>query len=289
MVQVTQRVMALSKPRVVALLVFTAACGMWRAAEGTPPLEALVVVMLAGAMAAAGSAAINQALDSDIDATMRRTQGRPVPSHQVSRRMALLAGSGAIAVGVVAMGTVVNWFSALLTLGAAAIYVFVYTLLLKRRVWHNIVIGGAAGALPPLIGSVAVTGGIDAPGLFMFGIIFFWTPPHFWTLSLLLKEDYTAARLPMLSAVAGERDTAQQILLYALLLVVLAWLPYAAGYSTPVFPAVATLLGLEWIRRAWPLRGGAPRSKVLRAYLFSFVYLTGVFLTLAVEPLLPWY
>ena len=289
MVQVTQRIVALSKPRVVALLVFTAACGMWRAAEGVPPIEVLLVVVLAGAMAAAGSAAVNQALDADIDATMRRTRGRPVPTHQVSRRTALLAGIGAIAVGVVAMGVVANWTSALLTLGAAAIYVFVYTLLLKRRVWHNIVIGGAAGALPPLIGSAAVTGGIDAPGLFMFGLIFFWTPPHFWTLSLLLKEDYAAVRLPMLAAVAGERDTGQQILLYTVLLVFLAWLPYAAGYSSLVFPTVATLLGLEWVRRAWPLRYGARRSTVLRAYLFSFVYLTGVFLALAVEPLLPWF
>ena len=289
MAQITQQIVALSKPRIVAMLVFTAACGMWRAAEGVPPLEVLLAVLLGGAMAAAGCSSINQALDSDIDAAMRRTRGRPVPSLRVSPRMAVLAGAGAIGVGLVTMIVVVNWLSAVLTLTAVLIYIFLYTMLLKRRVWHNIVIGGAAGALPPLIGAVAVTGSIDAVGLFMFGLIFFWTPPHFWALSLVLKEDYAAAGVPMLSAVAGEWATGLQIRLYALLLVALVWLPLAAGYGGPLFPLVATLLGLEWVRRAWSLGPAATPSQALRTYTFSLLYLGAVFLTLAVEPHLPWY
>ena len=289
MMQLTRGLIALSKPRIVALLVFTAACGMWKAAEGTPELRVVLAVLLGGALAAAGANAINQGLESDIDAAMRRTRRRPVASRQLGRRLALVAGTVAIGVAVAVMGVVANWLSAALTLVAAAIYVFIYTLLMKRHSWNNIVIGGAAGALPPLIGAAAVSGAVDAVGLYMFGLIFFWTPPHFWALSLLLKDDYATAGVPMLPTVAGEETTGRQILLYVALLLLLGWLPYVAGYAGPIFAGVATLLGLEWLRRAGSLlRNPSPRQ-IRRTYQFSLLYIAGVFVALAVEPLLPWY
>ena len=287
--RLAQRIVALSKLRIVLLLVFVAGCGMFKAADGVPPISVLVVVLLGGALAAAGSNAINQGLDADIDATMRRTRRRPVPSKLVGRRTAILLGACAIGVAVVAMGVVANWLSAMLTLGAAAIYVFIYTIVMKRRSWNNIVIGGAAGALPPLIGATAVIGEVEAVGLYMFGLVFFWTPPHFWALALIIKDDYAAARVPMLPVVGGERATGVQIVLYVVLLVALAWLPLVAGYSGVLYAGVVTLLGLEWLRRSLPLLRGGSRAAALTSYKFSLVWLPVIFLALAVEPLLPWY
>ena len=197
-----RHVIALSKLRIVALLVFTAACGMWKAAGGVPDGTALVAVVVGGALAAAGANAINQGLDSDIDALMLRTRGRVVPRSAVSRRAALAIGAVMILAAVIFMGLLANWLAASLTLAAAAVYVFVYTIALKRNSWNNIVIGGAAGAFPPLIGAAAVSGSIDAVGLYMFAFVFFWTPPHFWTLSIMLREEYSAAGIPMLASVA---------------------------------------------------------------------------------------
>ena len=289
MMQLARGFVALSKPRIVALLVFTAACGMWKAAEGMPEASVVLVVLLGGALAAAGANAVNQGLESDIDAAMRRTRGRPVASHRIDQRLALAAGTGAIVVAALVMGLVANWLSAGLTLGAAAIYVFIYTLLMKRRSWNNIVIGGAAGALPPLIGTAAVTGIVDAPGLYMFGLVFFWTPPHFWALSLLLKDDYAAARIPMLPTVAGVEATSKQIVLYVALLIMLGWMPVVAGYAGVTFAVVATVLGAEWARRAWLLLKDPSLRRIRRTYTFSLLYIAGAFLALAVEPLLPWY
>ena len=170
------------------------------------------------------------------------------------------------------------------------VYVFVYTLLLKRRSWNNIVIGGAAGAFPPLIGAAAVTGSIDVVGVYMFALIFFWTPPHFWTLSMLLKDDYAAAGVPMLAAVAGHRDTAGQVLLYVVLLIALVWLPFVAGYGGITFALAGTLLGAWWLRLAYGLWSGDPdRGRARAAYMYSLAYLAGVFVVLAAEPHLPWY
>ena len=289
-VQALRQLVALSKLRIVALLVFTAACGMWKAAEGVPDGATLTTVLLAGGLAAAGSNAINQALDSDIDAAMLRTRGRPVASHQVSRGTALLVGTVAVVVAVAALGLAVNWLSAMLTLAAAMVYVFVYTILLKRRSWNNIVIGGAAGAFPPFIGAAAVTGTVDAPGVYMFALVFFWTPPHFWTLALMLKDDYGAARVPMLPNVASHHAAAVQIVLYVGLLVTMAWLPFSAGYGGLTYALAASALGLEWMRRSLPLlTETVPRRDIASAYRYSLVYLALVFLVLAVEPALPWY
>jgi protoheme IX farnesyltransferase len=284
-----RQIIALSKPRIVVLLVFTAVCGMWRAAEGTPDWGVVMAVVVGGSLAAAGSNAINQGLDADIDATMSRTRSRPVPSQQLTQGFAFLVGVVFIAAAVLLMGAVANWLSALLTLAAALVYVFVYTMLLKRRSWNNIVIGGAAGAFPPLIGAAAVSGDITAVGLYLFGFVFFWTPPHFWTLSLLLKDDYAAASVPMLPTVAGEEATSVQVILYVAFLIVLAWLPFVAGYSGLFFSISATLLGVEWFRRSWPLLHDSSRPKALSAYKYSLLYLAAVFLALAVDPHIPGY
>ena len=289
MATIARQLVTLSKPRIVGLLVFTAVCGVYKAADGSPGAAELAVVIVAGALSAAGSNAINQGLDADIDAIMRRTRGRPVPARQMRPSFAVGAGSALVMAAVLFMWVVANGVAAALMLAAAVVYVFVYTVALKRRSWNNIVIGGAAGAFPPLIGAAAVTGSIDAVGVYMFAFIFFWTPPHFWTLSILLKDDYAAARVPMLSTVASQRATALQITLYVLLLIAMAWLPVASGYGGVTFGGVATLLGLQWLRKSLVLFNEPSYRQTLSAYKYSLLYLSGVFLALAVEPVLPWY
>ena len=279
----------LAKPRIVLLLVFVAAAGVWKAAGGQPEPTTMLAVIVAVAVSAAGSNLINQGLEADIDAIMRRTRRRAVASRRVSAVGVIAAGLVLVAVAVVALGVWTNPVAALLTLAAAAVYVLVYTVVLKRRSWNNIVIGGAAGAFPPLIGAAAVSGQVDALGLYMFAFIFFWTPPHFWTLSLFLRKDYAAAKVPMLGAVASRRDTGLQIMLYILLLTALAWLPLAAGYGGLAFGVAGTLLSAYWLRASWPLRTGASPDQTLAAYKFSLLYLALVFLVLAIEPALPWY
>ena len=279
----------LAKPRIVLLLVFTAAAGVWKAAAGQPDPAVLLAVVLAGAVAAAGSNLINQGLEADIDSVMRRTRTRPVASRQVGAIAAVATGLVLVAVAVAVLAVSTNLLAALLTLAASAVYVLVYTVVLKRRSWNNIVIGGAAGAFPPLIGVAAVSGQVDALGLYMFAFVFFWTPPHFWTLSLLLRRDYAAARVPMLGAVASPRDTTVQVMLYVLFLTGLAWLPLAAGYGGLTFALAGTLLSAYWLRASWPLRNGASSRQTLSAYKFSLLYLALMFLILATEPMLPWY
>ena len=285
-----RQLLTLSKPRIVAMLVLTALAGVWKASEGVPGLTVIAVVAVGGALAAAGSNAINQGLDADIDAMMRRTRGRPVPSQQVPRSAAILAGAVLIAVATALFAALTNLAAAALTIAASLVYVFVYTLVLKRRSWNNIVIGGAAGAFPPLIGAVAVSGSVDAVGLYMFALIFFWTPPHFWTLSMLLKDDYAAAGVPMLAVVAPHRETALQVLLYVVLLIALAWLPLVAGYGGITFAVAATALGGWWLRLTYRLWSGEPDPRRARAsYMYSLAYLAGVFVVFAVESHLPWY
>jgi protoheme IX farnesyltransferase len=256
---------------------------MWKVAEGMPPWPVLIATLLGGALAAAGSNSINQALDSDIDARMRRTKNRPVPSNQIGGKAAIGIGVLCIGFAVILMGLFSNWASALLTLIAAAYYVFLYTLMMKRKSWNNIVIGGAAGAFPPLIGSVAVIGQVEIQGLYMFAIVFFWTPPHFWALSLLLKEDYAEARIPMLSVVAGEKNTGIQINLYIILIVLLTWLPLIGGYAGLVYCVSISILGLEWLRRSIPLIHTTTRETILKSYKFSILYLYLTFLVLAID------
>jgi protoheme IX farnesyltransferase len=288
MTTLARSIIALSKPRIVVLLVFTGVCGVYAAAGGSAPWGSLVGVIVAGSLSAAGANAINQGLDADIDAVMSRTRRRPVPARQLPRGMAIAVGVAFVAVACALMWALTNWVASALMLAAAATYVLVYTVALKRRSWNNIVIGGAAGAFPPLIGSAAVVGSIDALGLYMFAFVFFWTPPHFWTLSILLKDDYAAANVPMLAAVASPRATAVQIALYIVLLGAMAWLPLVSGYAGWTFAVATTFLSLDWLRRTRPLFNSPTHRATLAAYKYSLLYLALVFLVLAIEPVLPW-
>ena len=288
MVAIARQIVTLSKPRVISLLVLTGVCGAYAVASGSPSAATLIAVIVAGSLSAAGANAINQGLDADIDAIMTRTRHRPVPANKLRPSIAVAIGVVFVAVAVVLMYALTNAVAALLTLAAAAVYVFVYTILLKRRSWNNIVIGGAAGAFPPIIGATAVTSSIDPMGIYMFAFVFFWTPPHFWTLSILLKDDYAAASVPMLAAVATPRETATQIALYIVLLLVMSWLPVASGFGGVGFGIVTTLLSIEWLRRTKPLFGVTTRKETLSAYKFSLLYLAIAFLALAIEPSMPW-
>ncbi len=284
-----RQIITLSKPRVIFLLVVTGAAGVWKASEGDPVIAILLAVIFGGTLASAGSNAINQAFDSDIDALMRRTRHRPVPSNDIGAFYASAVGMFFIILSILIMFQWTNLLASILMMVAAAVYVFVYTIVLKRRSWNNIVIGGAAGAFPPLIGATAVSGEITAIGLYMFGFIFFWTPPHFWTLSILLKDDYADAKIPMLSVVASLRDTTVQIALYVMLLIVFSWLPVVAGYAGLTFAFSSSILGVFWLQKI-RLMFKEPSSKnTLSTYKFSLLHLALVFLVLALEPHLPWY
>jgi len=288
-VRFARQIITLSKPRVIFLLVVTGAAGVWKASEGDPDIAILLAVIFGGTLASAGSNAINQAFDSDIDALMRRTRHRPVPSNNIGAFYASAVGMFFIILSILIMFQWTNLLASILMMVAAAVYVFVYTIVLKRRSWNNIVIGGAAGAFPPLIGATAVSGEITAIGLYMFGFIFFWTPPHFWTLSILLKDDYADAKIPMLSVVASLRDTTVQIALYVMLLIVFSWLPVVAGYAGLTFAFSSSILGVFWLQKI-RLMFKEPSSKnTLSTYKFSLLHLALVFLVLALEPHLPWY
>ena len=268
-----RQIITLSKPRVIFLLVVTGAAGVWKASEGDPDIAILLAVIFGGTLASAGSNAINQAFDSDIDALMRRTRHRPVPSNDIGAFYASAVGMFFIILSILIMFQWTNLLASILMMVAAAVYVFVYTIVLKRRSWNNIVIGGAAGAFPPLIGATAVSGEITAIGLYMFGFIFFWTPPHFWTLSILLKDDYADAKIPMLSVVASLRDTTVQIALYVMLLIVFSWLPVVAGYAGLTFAFSSSILGVFWLQKI-RLMFKEPSSKnTLSTYKFSFCLL----------------
>ncbi|MDP6772222.1 MAG: heme o synthase, partial [Anaerolineales bacterium] len=193
----------LGKPKIVSLLLFTALAGMFLASEGYPDLSLAIAVMIGGTLASSGANALNQFFDQDIDSKMKRTKDRPIAASRVKPSHAMIYGIGLNLLSFAVFTVYVNWISAILTMSATLFYIFVYTLALKRHTTQNIVIGGAAGSLPPMIGWSAVTGDISLAAVYMFAIIFFWTPPHFWALSLILKDDYAKAKVPMLPVVVG--------------------------------------------------------------------------------------
>ena len=282
--------LALTKPPIVLLLLITALGGMFLAAQGTPPVSVAILLLVGGAAAAGGASAINHCLDRDIDALMSRTRRRPVPGRRVSPGAALAFGVLLNLFAFLLLATGVNLLSALLTLTGTLFYVFVYTWWLKRATPQNIVVGGAAGAVPPLAGWAAVTGGLELPALYLFAIIFFWTPPHFWALALLIRDDYARAGIPMLPVVSGPAETRRSILLYTVLLVSLTILfitTQAVGWLY-VFAALA--LGAVFLFLAWRLfaggesgghTGGMRRARVL--YLYSLLYLALIFVSIIVD------
>jgi heme o synthase len=273
--QVLSDYFELTKPRVQLLLLLTTVTTMYVA--GDPPLWLVAVTVLGGYLSAGGAGAVNHWWDRDIDAAMKRTASRPVPSGRVSARAALTFGLVLQVLSFAVLAGVVNLLSALLALAGFLWYTLVYTMWLKRRTPQNIVIGGAAGAVPPLVGWAAVTGGLDPVAPYLFAIVFFWTPPHFWALSLLMKDEYAAVHVPMMPVVHGEAETRRQVLLYAVLLMALTLLPVAFGFFGVVYAICAAALGGAFVVRAYDLYRQADRSSALRAYLFSLLYLALLF------------
>jgi protoheme IX farnesyltransferase len=281
---------ALTKPRIIELLLVTTVPAMILAARGWPRLDLVWWTLLGGSLAAGSANAINCYLDRDIDELMARTRRRPLPAHEVEPDRAMLFGLALGLISFVALAWFVNLVSAFLALLAIAFYVVVYTLILKRTTPQNIVIGGAAGALPPVIGWAAVTGNVGLPALLLFALVFYWTPPHFWALSLRIRKDYAAAGVPMLPVVRGVPETTRQIGLYSILLVAISLVLWSVARMGLVYLATATVLGAIFLWQAYRLwrAGSSPEGSTagaIRLYRYSITYLSLLFLAVAVDAL----
>ncbi len=277
--------LTLTKPRIMSLLLVTGAAGMFVGAQGAPPLSLLGVTMIGLAFACGGASALNHVLDRDIDALMgSRTQSRPVASGRVSPAQALEFGLILSAVSFALLASAVNLLTALLALFGNAFYVVVYTRWLKRATPQNIVIGGAAGAVPPLVGYAAATGSLALPALWLFLIVFLWTPPHFWALALMIKKAYAAAGVPMLPVVRGDRETARQIVLYSVALV--AFTVLVGFWLGPVYTVAASVLGAIFVVLAVLLRRDLTRVRAQVLFHYSLAYLALLFAAAAIDPLL---
>jgi protoheme IX farnesyltransferase len=272
--------LTLTKPKVQSLLLFTTITTMYVAGDPAPGL--VLLTCLGGALSAGGAGAINHAIDRDIDQTMARTADRPVASGRVSPGAAIAFGLSLETASFLLLALTVNPLAASLSLAGFFGYVCVYTLWLKRTTPQNIVIGGAAGAVPPLVAWAAVTGGLSGMAFYMFAIVFFWTPPHFWALSLLMKDEYAKAGIPMLPVVRGEEETRRQILLYTVLLYAVTQLPFCAGGLGVAYLIPSMLLGAGFIYFSTRLYRSRDRRWALRTYLFSLAYLALLFLSMAI-------
>jgi protoheme IX farnesyltransferase len=277
----------LTKPRIMSLLLLTGLCGMFAGAHGVPRGGLIAATMAGLALACGGASALNHVLDADIDRLMgERTANRPVAAGRVPAAYALEFGLALSAASFVLLAGTVNVLTAALALAGNLFYVLVYTRWLKRSTVQNIVIGGAAGAVPPLVGWAAATGNLTWPAAFLFLIVFFWTPPHFWALALLIKRDYEAARVPMLPVVRGERETVRQILIYSFVLLGITLVPYLWGSSGLLYLVSAIVLGAAFIGLAWSLgRQPTARRPAATLFHFSLLYLALLFVALAVDPL----
>ena len=272
----------LLKPNVMSLVVFSAGVGLY-IAPGTlhPVLAAIAILCIT--IAAGAAAAINNSYDADIDRVMARTRKRPTATGRIAPADALAYGVTLGVFSIIVMGLAVNWVAAGLLALTIGFYVLVYTMWLKRRTPQNIVIGGAAGALPPMIGWAAVTGDVSSTSIILFAIIFFWTPPHFWSLALYRTEDYAAAGVPMLPVIAGSEVTRQHILAYTLLLVPIGLLPVVVGDAGLLYGIAAISLGLGFVGHAVRLWRQRTRQAATKSFRFSLVYLFGMFAALVVD------
>jgi heme o synthase len=277
----------LTKPRIMSLLLITGAGGMFVGAQGVPPLDDLAVMLAGLALACGGASALNHVLDADIDRLMgKRTRARPVATGRVPASRALEFGLALSALSFVLLASLANVLTAVLALVGNLFYVLVYTRWLKRSTPQNIVIGGAAGAVPPLVGYAAATGNLALPALLLFAIVFFWTPPHFWALALLIRRDYEAAHIPMLPVVRGERETTRQIVLYSLVLVGVTLLPVAWRTFGAVYLVSAAALGAWFLLLAWRLRTEPTPARASGLFHYSLAYLALLFIAMAVDPIL---
>jgi heme o synthase len=274
----------LTKPRIMSLLLLTGLCGMIVGAGGLPPLGLVVVTMLGLGLACGGASALNHVLDADIDRLMgKRTRSRPVAAGRVSEPYALEFGLALMALSFVLLASVVNPLTAHLALAGGLFYVLVYTRFLKRTTPQNIVIGGAAGAVPPLVGWAAATGNLTLPALVLFAVVFLWTPPHFWALALLIKRDYQAAGVPMLPVVRGEKETARQIVLYTVALVAFTLAPALWGMFGLVYLVAAAALGATFLALAWMLRRERTPARAALLFHYSLLYLALLFVAMALD------
>ena len=274
----------LLKPRVMSLVIFTGFAGMFLAPADMHPLL-FCISLFAIAAGAGASGAINQWYDRDIDAVMVRTQHRPVPSGAVEPAEALSFGLVVSALSVLLLGLASNWLAAGLLAFTIFFYAVIYTVWLKRSTPQNIVIGGAAGALPPVVGWAAVTGSLSIEPLLLFAIIFMWTPPHFWALALFRNEDYTRAGVPMMPVVAGELETRRQILIYAVILAPLAVVPSMIGMASIGYGILSAALGINFLRLSWVLYRRPSDETAKRLFGFSILYLFLLFLGLVIDRL----
>ncbi len=267
----------LTKPRIISLLLLGALAGIFPAARGNPELSIVVVVLIGGALAAGGANAVNQSLEGDLDALMRRTRNRPVASGRVAPWQALSFGVALNVAAFLLLWTQANLLSATVALSGTLFYVFVYTMTLKRTTPQNIVIGGAAGSVPPVVGWAAVTGAVDLPAVYLFGIVFMWTPPHFWALALLIKDDYQRAGVPMLPVVKSVAETARSIMTYTVILVAISFLPATTDFFGWTYLAGSAVLGGIFLLYSW-LYFRKPTARAARQlYLYSLLYLALLF------------
>jgi len=271
----------LTKPKVQSLLLLTTVTTMEVA--GSPSVSRVALTCAGGYLSAGGAGAVNHYWDRDIDARMRRTASRPIPAGRIAPRAALWFGLCLAALSFLLLATAVNLLAASLALGGFLGYVGVYTIWLKRRSPQNIVIGGAAGAVPPLVGWAAARGSLSWTALYLFAIVFYWTPPHFWALSLLMKDEYAKVGVPMMPVVRGERETRRQILLYTLLLYATSQLPFCAGAFGGIYLVASVLLGLTFLAGAVVLYRRPGRRVALRLYLFSMLYLALLFAAMVLD------
>ena len=274
---------ALTKPRIISLLLLTTVASMFVADPSGPALSTVLWTMLGGYLAAGGAGAINQYLERDADARMARTRGRPLASGRIAPLHGLAFGIALGALAVIVLAVAVSALAAGLALGGLLGYAVVYTLWLKPLTPQNIVIGGAAGAIPPLVGWAAATGGLDLGAFALFAVVFFWTPPHFWALALLIKDDYARTGVPMLPVVRGETATRHQILAYAIVLVAVTLLPVAGGLFGLPYLTAALALGGAFIGLAAWLCVRPSRPAALRLYLASLAYLALLFAFMALD------
>jgi protoheme IX farnesyltransferase len=278
--------LALLKPRVMSLVVFTALVGLMVAPGTISPVLGLIAILCI-AVGAGASGALNMWYDSDIDAVMSRTINRPIPAGRIERDEALVFGLVLSVASVTLLGLATNWVAGGLLAFTIFFYVVVYTMWLKRSTPQNIVIGGAAGAFPPMVGWAAVTGGVSVESLVLFLIIFLWTPPHFWALALYKQGDYGAAGIPMMPNVVGEASTRRQILVYSVLLAIAAMAPVAFGFGGAIYGVVAAITGASFVLLAWRLYrapdGSSMRKSARQLFQFSLSYLFVVFFAVFVD------
>ena len=275
--------LTLTKPMIITLLLVTALGGMFLAEQGIPSGTLVLWVLMGGALVSGGANALNHYIERESDQKMTRTRHRPVASHRINPWHALAFGVLLNILGFAVLVAWVNLLSAALTVGATIFYILIYTVWLKKSTTQNIVIGGAAGAVPPLVGWAAVTGSLDLPAFYLFAIVFFWTPPHFWALALLIQKDYARANIPMLPVVKGVKETTWNIFLYSVLLVALTLVFFTTQAVEWVYLASAGGLGAILIYMTWKLWRNEGATSARGVYLYSLLYLAGLFVAVMVD------